>query len=59
MIELSRHVHEYTRTEDGVLELQKKAHGSWHGRKLTLADLVTLLDPHGTSYTRVMEGTRA
>jgi hypothetical protein len=42
-----------TKTIDGttVLHVEDWRHGSIHHRKFSLADLVLLLDPFGTSFT--------
>ncbi len=42
-----------SRPTEGVLEVVKKTHGEFHSREFDLGELVTMLDPKGTSFTAV------
>lgn len=48
----------FAKPSQGILEVRDKQHGTHHLKSWTLADLVSILDPKGTSFTAV-NGSRS
>ena len=42
---------------DSTLSIRSKAHGTFHQRDFTLASLVDMLDPTGTSFVPAVAGS--
>ena len=42
----------YGLPDKGVIEIRDRRHGTHHIKALSLTEVVTMLDPHGTTYMR-------